>query len=110
MSPAQATSRVRDTRLLQAPVEKSSDWCPLIPEAAGKYSVQVAATLDAVEALRPIWRKWSHSLDTDIDYFLFDMAHDPESLHPFVITVYNEGVPQAMLVGKVKNRKASSIV
>jgi Acetyltransferase (GNAT) domain len=110
MSPAQATSRVRDTRLLQAPVEKSSDWCPLIPEAAGRYSVQVATTLDAVEALRPIWRKWSHSLDTDIDYFLFDMTHDPESLHPYVVTVYNDGVPQAMLVGKVKNRKASSIV
>jgi hypothetical protein len=110
MSPAQATSRVRDTRQLQAPAEKPSDWCPLVPEAAGKYSVQVATTLEAVEALRPTWRKWAHSLDTDIDYFLFDMAHDPESLHPFVITVYNEGVPQAMLVGKVKNRKASSIV
>ena len=102
---------MRETRHSQGSLDKPSDWCPLGPEmTAGKYSVQIATTLDAIEALRPTWRRWAHSLDTDIDYFLYDMTHDPESLHPYVVAVYNEGIPQAMLVGKVKNRRAASVV
>lgn len=81
-----------------------------MPEAAANYSVQIATTLDAIEALRPTWRKWAHSLDTDIDYFLHDMAHDPGSLRPYVITVFNEGIAQGMLVGRIRKRRAASVV
>ncbi len=74
------------------------------------YSVQIATTLDAIEALRPTWRKWAHSLDTDIDYFLHELAHGPGSPRPYVITVYNEGIAQAMLVGRIRKRRAASVV
>jgi hypothetical protein len=110
MSSAQAVSRVRETRPIQSPLDKPADWCPLVPEAAGRYSIEIATTLDAIEALRPTWRKWAHSLDTDIDYFLHGVAHDPGSLGPYVITVYNQGVAQAMLVGRVKERRVASVV
>jgi CelD/BcsL family acetyltransferase involved in cellulose biosynthesis len=110
MSPAQAVSRARETRPVQSQVDKPADWCPLVPEAAGRYSVEIATTLDAIEALRPTWRKWAHSLDTDIDYFLHGLAHDPGSLRPYVITVYNEGVARAMLVGRIRKRRAYSVV
>lgn len=110
MSPAQGVSQALEPRHLKGSLDSYSDCCPLVPEGAGEYSVQIATTLDAIEALRPTWRKWAHCLDTDIDYFLYDMTHDPESLHPYVVAVYNDGILQAMLLGKVKNRRAASVV
>ncbi len=111
MSPAQAVAQVRETLPLQSSLDGHSDWCPLVPEvAAGRYSLQVATTLDAIEALRPTWRKWAHSLDTDIDYFLHNLTHDSGSLRPYVITAFNDGIAQAMLVGQVRKRRVSSVV
>jgi hypothetical protein len=111
MSPSQGVSQAREPRQFQGLLDNPSEWCPLSLElTAGSYFVQLATDVDAIEALRPIWRKWAHSLETDIDYFLHDVAHDPESLHPYVITVFNEGIAQAMLVGKIKRRKVASVV
>jgi CelD/BcsL family acetyltransferase involved in cellulose biosynthesis len=111
MIPSQRVSQAREPRQFQGSLENRCDWCPLVPEVTGSnYSIQIATTLDAIETLRPTWRKWAHSLDTDIDYFLHDMAHDPESLRPYVITVCNEGVPQAMLIGKIKRRRVACVV
>ena len=110
MSPSQGVSQAREPRQFQGSLENHCEWCPLVLETAGKYSVQTASTLDAIEELRPTWRRWVHSLDNDLDYFIHDMTYDPESLHPYVITVYNQGIPQAMLVGKVKKRRATSMV
>jgi hypothetical protein len=110
MSPSQGVSQAREPRQFQGSLENRHEWCLLLPEAAGTYSVQIFTTIEAVEVLRPTWRKWTHSLDTDMDYFLHDMVHDPESLRPYVITVSNEGIPQAMLVGKIKRRRLASMV
>jgi hypothetical protein len=83
---------------------------PVLELAADKHSVQIATTLEDIEALRPTWKKWAYSLDSDIDYFLHDLAYDPGSPRPYVITVCNEGIPQGMLVGKVKKRRVNSVV
>ena len=108
---AQSVSQAREPRTFQSSLDNPSDWCPLVPElVAGKYSVQVATTVDAIEAVRPVWRKWAHSLDTDIDYFLHNLTHDSVSPRPYVITVYNEGIAQAMLVGQIRRRKTFSVV
>jgi hypothetical protein len=74
------------------------------------FSVHVADTIEAVEELRPIWKKWPLGLDADIDYFLHNLKSDPTILCPYVITVCREGVPQAMLVGQVKKRTVSTVV
>jgi hypothetical protein len=111
MSPAQSVSQAREIGYIQGSLDKPVDWCPLVPDVPeGKFSVQIATTLDAIEALRPTWRKWAHSLDTDIDYFMHNLMHESGSLRPYVITVYNDGIAQAMLVGQVKSRRASSVV
>ena len=111
MSPSQGFAQAREPRQFQGLLDDPSDWCPLVPEAAaGKYSVQIATTTDAIEALRPTWRKWAYSLDTDIDYFLHNLTHDSGSPRPYVITVYNEGIAQAMLVGQIRRRRAFSII
>jgi hypothetical protein len=90
-------------------VEVSSD-AYLFQEAGEKLSVEVAESLSAVEALRPIWSKWSHNLDTDLDYYVHNLKSDSTILRPHVVTVCQQGIPQAMLVGKVRKCRVSSVV
>jgi len=90
-------------------VEVSSD-AYLFQEAGEKLSVEVAESLSAIEALRPIWSKWSHNLDTDLDYYLHNLKSDSTILRPYVVTVCQEGIPQAMLVGNVRKYRVSSVV
>jgi hypothetical protein len=92
-------------------LEVTSDWCPLAPDMApSSYAMQVFTTIEAIEALRPVWKMWAHSLDTDFDYFLHTLTHDASTLHPCVIAVYDGSVPRAMLVGQVRTRRASAVV
>jgi CelD/BcsL family acetyltransferase involved in cellulose biosynthesis len=76
----------------------------------GKLSVHVATTVQNIEELRPWWRNWAHSLDTDVDYFLHKLRNDPQILRPYGITVYDDGIPQAMLLGQVRQHRVSAIV
>jgi len=111
MSSGQGVAQAREPRPFQASVDKATEWCPLIPEIFGaEYSVQVATTLEALEALRPIWKKWAHSLDSDIDYFIYNLTHDSSHPRPYVITVFSEGIAQAMLLGQVRKRQVFTIV
>jgi hypothetical protein len=65
----------------------------------------VATTTQAIEDLRPVWRSWAHSLDTDFEYYLHILRTDPTILCPYVITVCEGGTAQAMLVGLLRRRK-----
>lgn len=78
--------------------------------ATEKFSVHIATTTKAIEDLRPVWQNWTHSLDTDIDYYLHNLRTDPTIVRPYVITVCEAGIAQAMLVGLLTKRKASAVV
>jgi hypothetical protein len=83
MSPSQGVSQAREPRQFHPSLENLHNGCFLVPGlATGNYSIQVATTLDDIEAVRATWKNWAHSLDTDMDYFLHDVAHDPESPSP----------------------------
>jgi hypothetical protein len=111
MSATPIVSRTREAFFTQSALDTAPDWCPLASEIAQSgYTVGVATTVHAVEALRSTWTKWAHSLDTDIDYYLHTLTHDPAVLRPCVITVYNDGARMAMLVGQISRRRASAIV
>jgi hypothetical protein len=111
MSPSDAVSQVREAPRYQGSPDNHADWCPLAPEAKKEaYEVKVATTVDAIEALRPVWKRWAYSLDTDIDYFLHNLAHDSAILRPYVITIHDGGVARAMLVGHVRKRRAATVV
>lgn len=84
---------------------------PRKPElVAEEFSVHVATTTQAIEKLRPVWTKWTHSLDTDIGYYLHNLRTDPTILCPYVITVYEGGIAQAMLVGLLRKVEVPAIV
>jgi hypothetical protein len=112
MSPSQAVSQESEAFPAQNSLDNLSGWCPLAPELAerSKYSCQVATTIDAIEALTPVCKMWTHSPDTDSNYFLHNLRTDPTILHPYCITVCNEGTPRAMLMGHVRKRRVSAVV
>jgi hypothetical protein len=78
--------------------------------ATGKLALQVATSLQAVEELRPVWKEWTRNLNTDFDYYLHTLRNDPTILSPYVITVYQDGVAEAMLVGQVRKQRISTVV
>src|SRR5580704_17114557 len=78
--------------------------------APDRYSVKLATDSNAVKALRPQWRIWANSLDTDLDFFLHQLSQDSTALAPYVITVYDEGIARAMLVGRIRKQRASTVV
>jgi hypothetical protein len=73
-------------------------------------SVHVAKRHQEVEDLRPVWQQWTNGLDTDIDYFLQNQRNDWTILYPYVISIWNDEIPLAILVAHVKSRRASTIV
>src|SRR4029077_18711384 len=75
-----------------------------------ELSVQVATSMQEVKDLRRVWRTWTHGLDTDLDYFSYNLKTDSAILRPHVITVWKDGIAQAMLVGHVRKRKVSTVI
>jgi hypothetical protein len=75
-----------------------------------RFTFQVGTSLQMVEELRPVWKTWTHGLDTEIDYYLHNLRNDPTILHPYVLLVSLDGIAQAMLVGQVTKRKMSTFI
>src|SRR5580693_6700675 len=111
MSLGQATATKRAFEGRQGSPDDPTEWCLLPPDKTTTvYSLQVGASIGDVETLRPIWRKWAYSLDNDIDNYLYIITHDPAVLRPYVVTVYADGIARAMLIGQVRQQRASSVV
>jgi hypothetical protein len=101
----------RETHGVYYSLETASELFPAAQEMlGGRYSVQVATNISAVEALRPVWKKWANSLDADLDYYLHQLSQNSTVLEPYVITIYNDGIARAILVGQVRKRRASVVV
>jgi len=76
----------------------------------GDYSIHIATTLRAVEDLGPVWKTWTNSLETDIEYYLHNLTSDSTILHPYVITICQGEIARAMLIGLVRRLKTSAAV
>jgi hypothetical protein len=109
-------SSIQDDSPGSEPLEISSlDGASELNPTAGttevdRYSVNVATEIGVVEGLRPLWSMWANSLDTDLDYYLHQLSQDSMALAPYVVTVYDEGIARAMLVGRIRKQKASTVV
>ena len=78
--------------------------------STGNWTVSVAASLPAVEKLRPIWEQWAHSPQTEFEYYLHRLRTDSTVLGPCVLTVCRDDVTEAVLVGQVRRQRLSSII
>jgi hypothetical protein len=111
MIPTQAGSPGREACDVHDSLNSASELCPgALKIVAGRYSVRIATNINAVEALRAVWSKWANSLDTDMDFYLHQVSQNSTAVEPYVITMYNDGIARAMLVGQIRKRRASSVV
>lgn len=72
--------------------------------------VRVAATLQDVEELRPVWQQWANGLHTDLEHFLQNLKNDSTAIGPYVMSVWQGEIPLGILVGQIKERKASTTI
>ena len=67
--------------------------------------IRVARDFAEVESLREAWSKWPGHRDSEIDFYLMIVRSYPEVLRPHVIALYRNGQPEAILIGRLEEKK-----
>src|SRR5262245_60899868 len=81
---------------------------PLVPHsdintsADMAHSVRVLTTADELEEVREFWQKHQCYLESDIDYFLSEIALQKGALRPYVLVVTKSGRATGLLAGLLK--------
>ena len=111
MTPSISECRAEVNQSSREPLQSESSLaCSATPSAAGAndtnemagvVSVKVARSAQEVEAIRDIWMSWQLNPNADIDFYLQVLRSRPEVLRPHVLVLYRDGVPVAMLVGRL---------
>jgi hypothetical protein len=78
---------------------------PALRQKSEKVEIRVARSLCEVEALREPWTAWPGHRDSDIDFYLMKLQSDPEVVRPHVIALYQNGKPDAILVGRLERKR-----
>lgn len=72
-----------------------------IKQAENGLHVRVARSVQEIEAIREIWTAWQWHPNAEIDFYLHVLRSEPEILRPHVLVLYRDGMPVAMLVGRL---------
>jgi CelD/BcsL family acetyltransferase involved in cellulose biosynthesis len=58
-----------------------------------------------IQKARDLWTAWPGSRDSDLDFFLYIAGARPEVQSPYVLVADHEGVPEALLIGRLERQK-----
>ena len=75
------------------------------PELSGNMDIRIARDFAEVESLRDAWSRWPGHRDSEIDFYLMILRSYPEVLRPHVIALYRNGQPEAILIGRLEQKK-----
>jgi hypothetical protein len=67
--------------------------------------LEVIRTVADLEGLRRFWQSRATDRDGDLDFYLFIIGASPEAARPHVLIVRRDGKPDAMLIGRLENRR-----
>jgi hypothetical protein len=67
--------------------------------------IRIARDFAEVESLRDAWSRWPGHRDSEIDFYLMILRSYPEVLRPHVIALYRNGQPEAILIGRLEQKK-----
>ena len=86
-------------------MKKGSDIRP-----SNEWEIVVANNFEEVEAIRAIWEQMQRCesmplLNADIDRYLSVVESIKEEVKPYVMVLYYDGNPKAMLIGRTENRR-----
>ena len=68
-------------------------------------SIRVFRTFEEIEEIRDVWSSWHQHPNSDIDFYSLIVRSRPEMLRPHVVVHYRDGVPDAMLVGRIERAR-----
>src|SRR6266513_722905 len=72
-------------------------------------SVEVLTTFEQIAAVRDQWERWNWFPETDADFVRIIVETRPEAKAPCVIVLRQDGVIQAMLVGRIEISRLNSL-
>jgi hypothetical protein len=67
--------------------------------------LRIAKTIPEIEQLREIWTRWCEGPNADLDNFLVSAKCRADFVHPHVMVVYRDGLPDCMLIGRLEHTK-----
>ena len=70
-----------------------------------KIDIRVTRSISEVEALREPWMRRPGHRDSDIDFYLMIVQSYPEVSRPHVIALYCNDRPEAILIGRMEEKK-----
>jgi len=83
-----------------------SEFEVAMPGAAERgITIGVARSVSEVEALREAWTSWNGHRDSDIDFYLMIVGSYPEVERPHVLALYRDGVPEAVMIGRLEKKR-----
>src|SRR6266513_3173542 len=72
-------------------------------------SVEVLTTFEQIAAVRDQWDRWNWFPETDADFVRIIVETRPEAKTPCVIVLRQDGVIQAMLIGRIEISRLNSL-
>lgn len=72
-----------------------------------RVAVRVIRKLEEIEDVRGIWSRWQRHPVADIDFYLSQECSGPGFVRPHIVLLYRDGIPDAMLVGKVLDMRVT---
>jgi len=94
-----------NSKPLNVTVAESAPGATSSPANQPGLMVRILRTVAEVEEFRSVWTAWRGHRDSDIDFFLMLLESREEILHPYVVVVYRNGVPDAMMIGRLERRQ-----
>jgi hypothetical protein len=75
-----------------------------------EWQITVARNFEEVEGIRQIWEQMQRGeslpvLNADIDRYLCVVGSMKETIQPYVMVLYHDGDPKAMVVGRVERQR-----
>jgi hypothetical protein len=79
-------------------------------KACDEWEIKVARSLEEIEAVREIWDQMLRSestpvLNADIDRYLSVVESMKEEVQPYVIVLYNDSNPKAIVIGRIEKHR-----
>ena len=74
------------------------------------WEIKIAKSFEEIEAVRDIWIQMQRdesmpALNTDIDRYLAIVELLKEKVQPYIIVLYYNSVPQAMVIGRIESKR-----
>jgi hypothetical protein len=77
-------------------------------DSSNEFNVRISRTREEIKELRLIWKEWQRDRNVDFNFYFCVIDSSRGTLQPHVILLIKNGIPQAMLVGRIERQRITS--